>query len=95
MKISEPFDYKILTSEGSAELCRLVIESMDDGWTPLGGVSRSDDENYAYFAQAVARFPDDSDEPACFEQTLFNIEDLLKALVASICPTTDSQVPEK
>lgn len=96
MKVPEPFNYKILKSAGSAELERLVIEAMDEGFTPLGGVSRSDDEHDAFYAQAVGMFSSDGDdEPQNFETALFNIEELLKRLVDVMCQPSDSQPPEK
>jgi hypothetical protein len=94
MKIPQPFNYEVLTAQSPEKLTNLVIDAMDRGYTPFGGIARSEDGDYSLFAQAVAMFSSDGEEDSLMEDAVFKIEQHLARLVTALCPPSDGQSAE-
>jgi len=82
MKTPQPFNYEILCAQSPEKLTNLVIDAMDRGYTPLGGVARSRDGDYSFFTQAVGCYSDDNEEDSILEDAVFKIERHLENIVA-------------
>ena len=54
--------YKVLTYGGGySNLSDLVIEHINDGWQPLGGICSTDNTENTGFAQAMVKYEDEQD----------------------------------